>query len=201
MANNSIASEILSENVWYLNQMFSQIATKTVVSLIILLIGFIIGRLVGRVSQKLLHELELDRILRKSAGIKISMEAVAGHGISYLIYFFSIITALSQLGLTTTVLNMISAGIIILIIVSVFLSVKDYIPNFLAGLVIIRKELVRPGEYIRTRNLEGRVIHIDIFETRLETKQKDVIYIPNSLLVKNEIVKVRKKSKQPSPKG
>lgn len=171
----------------YANILFSQLFTKLIVGIIILLIGFIIGKILGRFVHKLLHEIELNNILKK-AGIKISLEEIISKFITYFIYFISVIWALNEIGLTTTILNMISAAVLILIIISVLLAIKDFIPNLLAGFLIYQKSLIKEGNLIEVNQLKGKVKNISLLETEIETRKGDIIYIPNSLITKKEII-------------
>lgn len=176
-----------------LKEIFAGFLTKMIVAVIILLIGFIIGRIIGRLFQKLLHEIEVDKILKKAAHIRISVEELFGHIISYFVYFITIIMALKQLGLATDVLNIVSWAIMIVIIVSFFLGIKDFIPNIIAGFIIHRKGFINKGDFIKVKNMHGKVIDINLIETKIQTKKKDIIHIPNSMLTKNEIIKIAKK--------
>lgn len=181
-------------NSWnYLVNLFSGLLNKLILAIIIILIGFIIGRVLGKVAQKILHEIELDRILRKTAKIKISLEKSLARFITYFIYFITIIIALNQIGLTTTILHMISAAVLIVIVLSIILAIKDFIPNFLAGIHISRKEMVKKGDRIKVRGTEGKVMQVELTEIKLKTPKGDTIFIPNSILVKEEFVKLGKK--------
>ena len=171
---------------------FSKYLTRFIVAVIILLIGFIIGRIVGRLLQKILKEVELNNIIKKAMHIKINVEEIISSFAVYFIYFITIIMALSQLGLTTTVLNMISAAIIIIIIISIFLGIRDFIPNLIAGIFIHRKGFVNEGDKIRVKDIEGRIVYINLLETRIKTKKGDVIYLPNTFLMRNQVVKIKK---------
>jgi len=175
----------------YLNNFFSMFLGKLVVAVVILLVGFIIGRVSERVIQKLLHELEVDRLMKRT-GIKFSLETVLSSLIAYLIYFIAVIMALNQLGLTTIILYIILGGIIVLIIVSTILAIKDYIPNMIAGFLIFRKDMFKEGQRVKIRSTEGRVKRIGLVETEILTKKGDKIFIPNSLMIKSEVI-VRKK--------
>jgi len=170
---------------------FSRYMTRLVVAVIIVLIGFIIGKIVGRLLQKILKEVELNNIIKKATHIKINLEEGFSLFATYFIYFIAIIMALSQLGLTTTVLNMISAAVIVVIIISIFLGIKDFVPNLISGIFIHRKGFVKEGDRIRVKDIEGKVIKINLVETRIKTKKGDVIYIPNTLLTRNEVVKLK----------
>lgn len=177
----------------FVKEVFSGFLTKIIVAVIILLIGFILGRIISKIVQKLLHELEVDKILKKAAHIRISIEELLGHITAYFIYFIAIIMALKHLGLATDVLNIISWAIMILIIVSFFLGIKDFIPNMMAGFTIHRKNFIKKGDIIKIKNMQGKVIDINLIETKIQTKNKDIIHIPNSILTKNEVIKVGKK--------
>lgn len=185
--------EFLANLMANINDIFSKMFIHLVVAAVILLVGFIIGKLLGKLVQRLLHEAEVDNILKK-AGVRISLEVVIGTFTSYFIYFVTVIMALNQIGLTTSILQIISAGVIILIILFTILALKDFIPNMIAGLIIYQKEIVKIGDRIKIHNLEGKVSKISLIETEIITTRKDMIHIPNSNLLKSELaVKKRKR--------
>jgi len=171
----------------YGDLLFAKLFTKAIVALVILLIGFIIGRIVEKVLSKFLAEIELNKITKK-AGITFQLEKGISSFAKYFIYFFAIIWALNELGLTTTILNMIVAAALILIIVSILLAVKDFIPNVISGFFIYRKSLVKLGDSIKVDNLSGKVVRINLLETQIKTSKGDIIHIPNSTLTKKEII-------------
>ena len=171
----------------YGDKFFAQLFTKTIVAVVILLIGFIIGRIIGKVVYKFLHEVELNNVLKK-AGLKISLETSVSNLAKYFIYFISVIWALNEIGLTTTILNMISAAALILIIVSILLGIKDFIPNLIAGFVIHHKSLIKIGDKIKIDHLEGKIVDINLVETQIKTKKGDIIHIPNSTITKKELI-------------
>ncbi|MBU0461925.1 MAG: mechanosensitive ion channel family protein [Nanoarchaeota archaeon] len=176
-----------------LQERFSGFFSKFLVAVIILLVGFIIGKILGRLMYKFLHGLEVNENLKKMAGVKVGFEEIIEAFTTYFIYFITIVTVLQQLGLATTVLNMIAGGVIVIIILSTLLGVKDFIPNAVAGFVLQRKDFLKVGEVIKVKGMQGKIIHISLVETKIETKDKDIIFIPNSVLTKTEVIKVRPK--------
>ena len=52
-----------------------------------------------------------------------------------------------------TILNMLSAAIIIIIIISIFLAIKDFIPNAFSGLFIYRNKFLMEGD---ARNIKSQ---------------------------------------------
>lgn len=179
--------------VEFIKERFSEFTTKVVIALVIAIIGFIIGKVLGRLVHGILHEIELNKMFEK-AGFKINFEEMTGNFVSYFVYFISILMALNQIGVTTIVLNILAGGIIILIIVSLILAFKDYIPNMVAGMFIRQKRLINVGDRIKAEDIEGRVVNISLVETQVETKEKDVIYVPNSLLIKKKVTVKRRKN-------
>lgn len=165
------------------------VLSKYIVAILILLVGFILGKLLGKLVQKLLNIIELDALLRRATGVKLGLEEIMGHFISYFIYFISIVMALDYLGLKTWILNFISFAIIALIVLSIVLGVKDFIPNVFAGLFLHRRRHIKEGETIEFDGTRGKVVHVNLVETRIETKGGDIIYIPNSFFVKTALIK------------
>lgn len=176
----------------FVGGMLSDFFTSIIIAIVILLIGFIIGRVAGKLLKKILHEIELDKILRKT-GIKLALEDILSHFITYFIYFITIIFALSQIGLSTTILNMVSAAILVLIIIAVLLAVKDFLPNAFAGFFIYRRDLIKPGDRIKINGLQGKVKNISLIETEIETKKGDIIIVPNSNITGKAVIIKRSK--------
>jgi len=186
-------TSFITNSINVLPKILSSVFTKLVVAVIIVLIGLVLGKILGKFVQKALHEIELNKIIKKAAGIKASVEEIISTSLSYFIYFIFIVMALNQLGITTVVLHMISGAILIIIIISILLSIKDFMPNMFAGLFIHQKRFIKEGDILKVDNTEGKVVHINLVETKIETKHGDIIYIPNSLLTKKTVVKLKKK--------
>jgi len=160
-------------------------------AVIVLLIGFIIGKVVGKLAQRGLHELEVNRILKK-AGVQFGLEELVGHIAQYFIYFIAIVVALDQLGVTAFVLYSIAAIVLIVLAIAFLLSIKDFIPNFIAGLRLNYRKFFSVGDTITVGSVSGRVKEFGLLETKLVSKSGDIIHLPNSTLVTQE-VRVRKR--------
>ena len=191
MANETT---VIDKTYSFVHDIFSGIVTELIVSLVILFIGIILGRIAGRFSYKVLHELEINKIL-KAARISIKLEEIVSKFLAYFIYFIAVIMALKNIGIATDILNIFAIAVMVVIILSIFLAIKDFVPNALSGITIYRKGFIKKGDMIRIKNMEGKITSISLVETIIETKSKDIISIPNSMLTKNEVVKVRGKSK------
>jgi small conductance mechanosensitive channel len=168
---------------------------KFIVSIIILLIGFIVGRIIGRIIYKLLHSFEVDETFSELTGATLKIEELAETFTTYFIYFVTVVIVLQQIGLVSTVLHMIAAGVIILIILSTFLGFKDFIPNAIAGFYIHGNKKFQVGQRIKVKGMVGKIIQITLLETKIETKNGDIIFIPNSVLSKTEVTYITVKKR------
>ena len=167
------------------------IVNTVAAAVIALLIGFIIGKVASKLIQRGMHELDVNRILKK-AGVPFGLEEFVGHTIEYFIYFVAIVIALDQLGVTAIVLYIVTAVIGLVLVIAFLLSIKDFIPNFIAGLRLSSKRLFAVGDTITVDSVTGRVKTFGLLETTLISKNKDVMHIPNALLLKRE-VRVKKR--------
>ena len=167
----------------------SSFAVKLIAAISLLLIGFIVGRLLSRLIHKILSELETNKILREQAGVKIPVEEFLSATAKYIIYFIALIMALGQLGLTTTVLYILLFIILAILVAFIILAFKDFVPNVAAGFFIHQKKIIKAGDYIQLNETEGKVLHVNLIETKIRTKKGDIVYIPNSILTKSELTK------------
>lgn len=173
---------------------FTGVPVKIIIAVVILLIGFVAGKLIARITYKILNSFEVNKSLKGLTGITFNIEGIVETFVKFFIYFIAIIFALQQLGIATTILNFIAAGVIIVVIVAVILGVKDFIPNMIAGLLIKNKKTIKAGEMIKVKGMKGIVQEITLVETKIETRTGDIIFIPNSAIYKTEITKVKKKN-------
>ena len=54
--------------------------------------------------------------------------------------------------------------------------------------LIFQKGLIKEGDIITVQGKEGKIKKITLVETLIETKDEE-IYVPNSILMKKEIIK------------
>lgn len=172
-----------------LERLLDPLISRILLTIIILLFGLVLGRVIGRVLDRIFKEIEFDPILRKTTGIKLKLGEVISAAVMYLIYFAFIVMALARLGIHTFVFNVILIGFAALLFFMLVLSIKDFIPNLIAGLFIHHKRFIRDGDYIKAGDVEGKIVHISLVETKIKTKSGDALLVPNSFLTKNKILK------------
>ncbi len=169
--------------------MTSENLIKLIGAVLVLLIGLLISRLIGKLTYKILNNLKLNSILKNNLDLSVPGEEIISIIVKYFLYIISVIYSLNQLGITTFILQLVLIFIFVLLIILFLLSLKDVVPNLIAGLFLHQKKLIKKGDNIRVKDIKGKVVEITTTETKLETKNKDIIIIPNSILIKNEIIK------------
>ncbi|MFW5852567.1 MAG: mechanosensitive ion channel domain-containing protein [Nanoarchaeota archaeon] len=188
--------DALKGSVDFFQSTFNQVMINILVALLIFLIGFILGRLLGRILKKVLRHMNLDYFLRKTLGIKISIEDILSGFVSYFVYVISFIMALGQLGLSTAILQMVIGGVIVIVVISIILSIKDFLPNIVAGLVLREKGFIAEGDVVSIKDIEGKIVELGIIETVVQNKHGDRIFIPNIVFTKNEVINYKPKLKK-----
>jgi small-conductance mechanosensitive channel len=67
-------------------------------------------------------------------------------------------------------------------------ALKDFIENWVSGLLIISGKTYKIGDIIQVGNMKGVVTEISLRTTKLKTYDRNEIIIPNSSLLKDSIV-------------
>ena len=187
-----IMPSVLQDAFVLLKEVVLKIVNRFIIAAVILLTGFIMGRIAFNLSKRILSEIKLDILVRSYTGIKLSMEETISNIIKYSIYFVALLFSVSQLGIENLTFNVIATGVLILIIISVILAVRDFFPNLLARLFIRSKRDFKPGNLVRTENAMGRLVSVDLVETKIEVKSGEFLYLPNSFVLRG-IVRVKRR--------
>ncbi len=186
-----MSESLLDRAFGLMDHIYNSYYYSIIIAVIIALVGFIIGKVVGRFVQRTLHSMDVDAILKRATQSGVQMEKPLATVTSYFIYAIAIIMALNQLNVTTTILQMIIGAIILVGVIALAFAVKDFIPNAMAGFYLLRHKVIEEGQAICVRGIRGKVIAVTLIETKLQTKDGDVVHIPNASITKSEIVLVK----------
>jgi small-conductance mechanosensitive channel len=155
------------------------------IGIVIILIGFGIGVLVKKILAKLLHELGLNKVMSK-VGIRHDLEKWVSSITSYVIYLFTIVFFLDYLGIKSIVLYLIVGAVLMLVILTLLVGLKDVIPNFIGWLFIQKKGAFKEGRRVDVKEIHGTVEKVGYLETEIKTESGDILYVPNSLFLKSK---------------
>jgi len=159
---------------------------KFLVAFIIFLLGLIISRIVGKFVTKILHEVELRKIVKKATKIDKPVDERAGKIVFYALSTIVAFIALDYAGLRSPVLYIIGGILLFVVAGALLLAIKDFIPNFMGTLAIYRKNIFKVGDIIEVAGVTGKVKEIGFINTIL-IHEKDKIYIPNATIIKNKL--------------
>jgi len=165
----------------------SQIATNFVLAAVTVLLGLILGKLLGKLLQVILNQFELDVTL-KGAGLELPLEQMIASLLTYTIYVLSIIFALTILGIAEHVVNIIAIIAGIIIIIYMFLGLKDFVPNAIAGIILSRRKTINKGARLSAHGMTGTVTHFTLIDTKMMTDDGDLIAIPNIILIRQPYI-------------
>ena len=161
-----------------------------IVGIVILLAGFGLGILVQKLLYKLLQEIGLNKIMNK-VGITFNLEKWVSNIVSWVIYLVFIVIFLNHLGITSIVLYLILGAVLMLIILTFLVGLKDIIPNFIGWLYIQKDDKIIVGHKIDVKEISGIIEKTGYLETEIKTENGDILYVPNSLFLKS-IYRLRK---------
>lgn len=174
----------------YIKNNIGTFVENLIVATVIIFIGLIIAKAVRNFVYRVLKEIEINRVIEK-LGKKFDIEQFVSKLLYYIIILVTIVMALQQVGLATTVLNIVIVGFAILFIFIAVVWLKYFIPNAFARIMLYKSAEFKEGDYINITelNIEGKVEIIRLTETKILNKNGEGIYIPNSSMYRSTIKK------------
>ncbi len=171
---------------------YSEAIIKLLAAFLIIILGLIIGNIVKNVIKRILKGAELNRVTEEQLKVKWNLEKHISNLAKYLVYTIMFIILLDILGIPTKILWALFAIVLVAVILFVFLAFKDWLPNLVSGIYILKTKKIKKNDIIETRVIKGKVVGINLLETKIETNNNEVISIPNHNLTKYEVVNTKK---------
>ncbi len=149
--------------------------TQVVQIVITLAVTYIIARIVARTLFKIFEETPFPESIEKGI-LRIS---------KYVVYIVGVFVVISLLGvdLTSVILGLGAFSI------AISFAVRDVTQNFVSGILVQTDRAFKVGDEIKVQAFEGRVVKLSIRTTIIETKEGDTVSIPNSIFIKNPVIK------------
>ena len=152
---------------------------------IILIVGFALGILAQKLLSKVLKEVQLNHIMNK-VGITYNLEKWVSLIASYVIYLVFIVFFLDHLGIRNIVVYLVLGAVLMLLILTFIVGLKDVIPNLVAWVILHKDERITVGRRVEVKEIAGRVEKIGYLETEITTEYGDTLYVPNTLFLKSK---------------
>ena len=108
-----------------------------------------------------------------------------------LAYVIFIITLVISLPIEPSIRNQVLALIGVLLSGVIAFSSTNIVANLMAGIVMRITQPFRTGDFIRVQGYLGRVTQKGLFDTEVQTEQRDLIHFTNSYLLSHPIQVVR----------
>ena len=175
--------------------LYSDLLINILSAFLILVIGLIIAQIGSNILRRFLRGTQLNKILDEQLKIKLNLENYLSLILKYLIYLITIILILNKLNVPTKILQVILIIFAILVLIFIIFAFKDWLPNLISGFYIIRTEKVKKGDIIKIKDIKGKVIEVNLLETKIETNNNEFIFIPNSNITQFELIKEKNNGK------
>lgn len=147
---------------------------KLVIAVLLVIIGRYLARLFVRWMVRVMRNAKVDETL-----VKFSEDLVY-----YIILAILVISALGVLGFpTTSLIAILGAGSL-----AIGLALQDSLANFASGILIIVIRPYRVNNLVQVAGESGFVEEIRFFHTELRTFDNQVLFIPNSDVMDNNIL-------------
>ncbi|GLB51478.1 mechanosensitive ion channel protein MscS [Neptunitalea chrysea] len=151
-----------------------QIATALISAMLTLVIGLWVIKIINRLVRKLFETRDID----------LSLRTFLCNLISWSLKIVLFIVVVTQLGIKTSsfVAVLGAAGL------AVGLALQGSLSNLAGGVLILTLKPFKVGDYIASSNgVSGTVSYIDIFNTKLNTPQNQLVVVPNGDLSNSSI--------------
>lgn len=132
----------------------------------------------------------LFRLLDQSESIEPGLQSVLLKTFRVLMYVFIGTIVLDQLGLNVAVLI---GGLSIAGIIAGF-AARDSLENFISGVTILVDKPFQVGDYIEIEDEYGQVDEITLRSTRIRTVRNEIIILPNSEMITQQVVNHTKRN-------
>ncbi len=156
---------------------FSLDDPQTWTGLLLPVLGAIAVVVAGFVAGKLAQD-TVRRWMPRAGGSSVTIAPLAGQAVRYAIIIFAFITALGFLGVPqASILTVVGAASLALA-----LSLQNTLSNVASGIMLAWIRPVAVGEYVKGDGVEGEVVEVGLFGTRLRSTTGLYVFTNNNKL-------------------
>lgn len=148
---------------------------NVVIAIIVLAVGWMLsGFISGQVRTLINARLKNDA----------TIAPLVGQIVRYAILFVTIIVVLGQFGVeTASILAVLGAAGL-----AIALALQGTLSNIAAGIMLVFLKPFKVGDYINADGIEGWVVEVELFATRMRTYEGVYMFAPNSKLSNAKII-------------
>jgi small-conductance mechanosensitive channel len=164
----------------FFNELMQRVVSympNLILALLIFIVGIVVAEKVG------------DFVLGLAEDEKVPRFWLLGNLVRYTIYLLVVIMALSQMGISTEVLVIVTGAIFATIGLTVVVGMRDVALNVVAGMHLLYEQTLCVGDTIKVGDHEGIVEDIGYVKSIVKTRDGAYVVIPNSELMKRVIIK------------
>ncbi|MFZ3166174.1 MAG: mechanosensitive ion channel domain-containing protein [Candidatus Methanoperedens sp.] len=140
--------------------------------------------IIASLAKKIIKEYGYDIAARTEGEADDRLVALADMSVTYIIWFFGIMTALSGIGIEITPL-ITGMGILGL---AVALAAQNLLSNVFGGVTITLDQLYKIGDRVEMGGVYGDVYEIKPRYTKIKTLNNTIITMPNSKVINEQII-------------
>lgn len=151
-----------------------KIVTAVISAIILLVVGLWIINLITKLLKKVLNKQNVD------ISLQLFIQKLTKWGLRILLF----VAVIKQLGVETSAFVAVlgAAGL------AVGLALQGSLSNFAGGVLILTLKPFKVGDYISSSSgVSGTVKYVDIFNTKLNTPQNQLVVVPNGELSNSSI--------------
>ncbi len=160
-------------------------------ALIVVVLGFLFGKILSVLLKYSLDKIKLNEKLKFIVGRDVLVEETFSFALYFLSVLISLILALRILSILDKLVSWLVLVVILIIVISILISLKDLTLDFLSGVVVRSRGVLKKGVYVKIGSVEGLVLKFDLFSIILKSND-EIIRIPNHKVLKSEVVRIKK---------
>ena len=148
---------------------------KQIIEVVIALtLTYIIARVISKTLEKVFEKTPFPENIEKGI-VRISKYVVYAVGVF-------VIIALLGVDLTSIIVGLGAFSI------AISFAMSNVIQNFVSGILVQADRAFKVGDEIKVQAYEGKVVKMKIRTTLIETKEGDIVSIPNSIFLTNPVI-------------
>lgn len=106
--------------------------------------------------------------------------------LSHVVFFFVLLYLLGiQITQFFTSISLVAVALVLLF--------REYLANFISGIVALFTDDIQLGDYIEVSGFKGKVVDITLLHVELQTDAGDITYIPNATVSAKEVTNFSKR--------